>query len=52
MTNTGTIALLAGQKYSITVDYYDATGLASMKLLWSSTSQPQQVIPQSRLYSS
>lgn len=48
--DSGTIALLAGQKYAITVEYYDNYSVASMKLSWSSASTPKQVVPASRLY--
>lgn len=47
---TGTIDLIAGQKYSIKVEYYENSGLASANLLWSSASQTKEVIPKSQLY--
>jgi len=47
---SGTIALTAGQKYSIRLDYYENTGNAVAKLMWSSASQVKQIIPQSQLY--
>jgi hypothetical protein len=49
-TNTGTIALIAGVKYDIVLEYYENTGSAVSKLSWSSTSQASQIIPQSQLY--
>jgi GH43 family beta-xylosidase len=49
---TGTIALVAGRRYDIRVDYYDVSGAAQIELSWLSASQPQQVIPASRLYES
>ena len=48
--NSGTIALVAGQRYTIQMDYYENTGAASAQLLWSSPSQVKQVIPQTQLY--
>ena len=49
--STGTIALTGGQKYSITMEYYENKNRAKAILSWSSASQTQQVIPQLRLYS-
>lgn len=48
----GGIALTGGQKYDITMEYYERTGAAVAKLLWSSQSQAKEVIPQSQLYPS
>jgi hypothetical protein len=48
--NRGTIALVAGQKYNLKLEYYDNTGSASIALAWSSASQPKQVVPQAQLY--
>jgi len=48
--NSGTIALVAGQSYDIKVEYFDNTGVASMKLSWSSPSTLKQIVPASRLY--
>ena len=48
--NSGTIALTAGQKYDVKLEYYDHTRNAVAKLLWSSTSQTKQPIPQSQLF--
>jgi autotransporter family porin len=50
--NRGTIALTAGQQYTIKLEYYENTGGAALKLEWSSPSQARQVIPQSQLYPS
>ncbi len=49
--NSRTINLQAGQKYDIRMDYYEATGGATARLLWSSPSTPRGVIPQAQLYS-
>ncbi|MCW5312732.1 hypothetical protein GTQ43_02375 [Nostoc sp. KVJ3] len=48
---SGTINLLAGQKYDIKLEYYDNTYYAVSQLAWSSTSQTKQIIPESQLYS-
>jgi len=47
---SGTIALTAGQKYDIVMEYYEDGGGAVAKLFWSSTSEPKGVVPQSQLY--
>lgn len=47
---SGAIALTAGQKYSLRMDYYEQTGAASARLSWSSASQAKQVIPATQLY--
>jgi len=49
---SGTISLNAGQKYSVTMEYYEDSGAASAQLAWSSPSLTKSVIPQSQLYSS
>jgi hypothetical protein len=43
--SSSSIALLAGQKYDIQVEYYDAKGSALLELSWSSASTRKQVIP-------
>ncbi len=45
----GTIDLVAGNTYSIVMEYYENTGGAVARLLWSSPSTPKQVIPQGAL---
>jgi hypothetical protein len=47
---SGTIALTAGVKYDIQMDYYENAGGAVAQLLWSSASQAKVIIPQSQLY--
>ena len=47
---SGSIALKAGLKYDLRLEYFQSGGNSSMKLLWSSPSQPQEIIPPSRLY--
>jgi hypothetical protein len=50
-TNTSAaISLSAGVKYTITLEYYEKTGGATIRLQWSYTGQALQVIPQSRLF--
>ncbi|MEH2102761.1 MAG: Calx-beta domain-containing protein, partial [Nostoc sp.] len=48
---SGSIALVAGQKYDIKLEYYDNQYEAVSQLSWSSASQAKQIIPQSQLYS-
>jgi hypothetical protein len=48
--NSGTtVALTAGQAYSIRMEMYENGGGATATLSWSSASQPKQIIPSSRL---
>ena len=46
----GKIALKAGQKYAIKMEYYQRGGGASAKLLWSSPSTPKAIIPRMMLF--
>ncbi|MHC5833851.1 MAG: PA14 domain-containing protein, partial [Nostoc sp.] len=48
---SGSIALVAGQKYDIKLEYYENTYSAFSELAWSSASQAKEIIPQSQLYS-
>lgn len=48
--DSGTITLVANQKYDIVMEHYDNTGTAVARLSWSSPSQVKQIIPQSQLY--
>jgi glucose/arabinose dehydrogenase len=43
--NTANLALVAGQSYSIKLEYYDNGGGAVAKLHWSSPSTPRQPVP-------
>ncbi len=43
------VALTAGRRYRIKLEYYEKTTLASVRLGWGSASQPQEVIPASAL---
>jgi hypothetical protein len=47
---SGTIALAAGKRYDITMEYYEMAADAVVQLSWSSSSTAKQVIPQSQLY--
>jgi regulation of enolase protein 1 (concanavalin A-like superfamily) len=49
--NSGTISLVAGQAYSIRMDFFDDQFDATAMLSWSSASTAKQIIPQSQLYS-
>jgi hypothetical protein len=46
----GSAMLMAGQKYPITMEYFEAGGDASATLAWSSPSTAKTIIPQSQLY--
>jgi PA14 domain/Pectate lyase superfamily protein/Calx-beta domain len=47
---SGSINLVAGQKYSIRMDFFENIDWGVAKLSWSSSSQTKQIIPQSQLY--
>jgi hypothetical protein len=50
-TNTSAaIALTAGTRYTIKVEYYEHTGGATARLQWSYPGQATQIVPQSRLF--
>ncbi|AFZ68639.1 NPCBM/NEW2 domain-containing protein [Deinococcus peraridilitoris] len=44
------VTLSAGQKYDLTLEYADFSGDATARLLWSSPSQPREVIPRTALF--
>lgn len=48
--NSGTIALTAGQRYDVRMEYYDNQGVATARLLWSSPSTMKAVIPAASLF--
>jgi hypothetical protein len=50
VTNTGSIALQAGTKYDIQLEYYQQGGGASIKLQWLTPSGISEVIPQQVLF--
>lgn len=49
-TLSGVVALRAGKKYPIRVEYFEKTHGAAIKLLFSSDSQARQVIPTAQLF--
>jgi GH43 family beta-xylosidase len=51
-TNSGTIALEAGRRYDVRLDYFENTGAAEIRLRWESASQPSEAVPASQLYAS
>lgn len=50
--NKGIIALQAGKRYDVKLEYFNNVGGGTSKLFWSSASIGKQIIPQSQLYSS
>ena len=48
--DSGTITLVAGQKYDIVMEYYENSWGAELALSWSSASRSKQIIPQAQLY--
>jgi len=48
--NSASATLSAGQKYQLKLEYYDATGSATARLLWSSNCETKAAIPSSQLY--
>ena len=47
--NKGTIDLIAGNTYSLVMEYYENTASASAEFRWSSPRTPKQLIPQAAL---
>lgn len=45
----GTLSLLAGREYDLRMELYENTGEAVARLVWSSASQPAEVVPTSQL---
>ena len=50
--NSGTITLLAGQKYDVKMEFYENGGGAVAKLSWASPSTAKQIIPSTQLFPS
>lgn len=48
--NSGSIALTAGQKYNIRLEYFDKTDKAIIRLYWSSPSRSREIVPEARLF--
>ena len=51
-SNPGSITLAAGQRYAITLEYYQGGGAAVIQLYWQSERQAQQIVPQVQLFPS
>jgi hypothetical protein len=49
-TLTGSVSMTAGEKVPIRIDFAEKTGDAYIKLEWSSTLNPREVVPQSQLF--
>jgi glucose/arabinose dehydrogenase len=49
--HTGSLAMAAGERYDIVLEYYENLNNAVLSLAWSSPNQPLEIIPQSQLYS-
>lgn len=49
--NTGTIDLVGGQSVDVKLEYYQNSGGAIVKLMWSGPLLRKQIIPQQRLFS-
>jgi alpha-L-fucosidase len=47
---SGTIPLEAGRRQTIRVEYYETKVNAAVRLFWSSPSQPKEIVPQARLF--
>jgi hypothetical protein len=48
--NSGMIALGAGQRYDLRLEYYESGGGAVIQLSWSSASQARELVPASLIY--
>src|SRR5262249_44351780 len=48
--DSATVALTAGQKYPLRLDYYDGLGAALVQLSWSAPGLAKQVVPTSALF--
>ncbi|MDQ3250067.1 MAG: PA14 domain-containing protein [Chloroflexota bacterium] len=50
--NQAALALTAGQRYDIKLEYYENGGQSAIKLEWQSASEPRAVVPALQLYPS
>ncbi len=50
-TSSALIQLQPGRRYAVRLDYFQHRGAAIIKFAWSSPSTPEQVVPQTQLYS-
>jgi hypothetical protein len=48
-TPSGTILLRAGQRYPIRLEYKRGSDKAQVRLMWSSASTPEEIVPHTRL---
>ncbi len=48
--HSGALALIAGKKYDIRMEYYERGGGAVGQLFWASPSTPRQIVPRSALF--
>lgn len=46
----GEMALVAGRKYDLKLEYFESSGKAFVSLYWQSENQPHAIIPTSQLY--
>jgi CSLREA domain-containing protein len=49
-TDKATVALVAGERHAIEIDYFNVTGTGQARLSWQSASTPLSLIPSSQLY--
>jgi hypothetical protein len=45
-----TVSTVAGQKYNLRLEYFEASGGGQVQLLWGSACQAKDIIPQTQLY--
>ena len=48
--DTATVALTAGQRYAVTIEYYENGGGAVMQWFWSAPGIARQIVPQAQLF--
>ncbi|QOV91332.1 PA14 domain-containing protein [Humisphaera borealis] len=48
---SSTIALVAGQKYDIRLEYFEGTGAANIRMLWEADGLSQQIVQRGYLFS-
>ncbi|HMX41926.1 MAG TPA: PA14 domain-containing protein, partial [Saprospiraceae bacterium] len=48
--HSASVALQAGQKYRLRLEYLEVTGGANVQLLWSSPHQVREIVPKHQLY--
>lgn len=48
--NSGTVNLVAGQKYPVTLEFYENGGYAEISLSYSAAGLPKQIVPQINLF--